>query len=77
MKSYRPRIAGESEQEIEMKRLTVREQAEEYVARVGVVEARNSNHYCTAGICQCGTCFCCEVVKAVAAAKRAAKAVAA
>ena len=48
-----------------MKQLTIREQAEEYVNRVGAVVARNSNHYRTAGICHCGTCFCCEVVKAV------------
>jgi len=48
----------------------IREQAEEYVKRVGTIEARNSNHYRTAGICHCGTCFCCEVVKAVAREQR-------
>lgn len=55
-----------------MKVLTIREQADEYVKRAGIKEARNSNHYRTASICHCGTCFCCEVVKAVARANRKA-----
>jgi hypothetical protein len=61
---------GERESWWICKQLTVREQAEEYVKRVGTIEARNSNHYRTAGICHCGTCFCCEVVKAVAREQR-------
>jgi hypothetical protein len=52
-----------------MKEKSNKENAEEYVKRVGAEEARNSNHYRTASICHCGTCFCCEVVKAVSAAK--------
>ena len=57
---------------IEMK--TTKNQAVEYVARVGVNVARNSIHYRTAGICHCGTCFCCEVVKAVKGAEKQIKA---
>ena len=52
-----------------MNEQTIKEQAAEYVNRVGVKEARNSNHYRTAGICHCGTCFCCEVVKVVSEVK--------
>jgi hypothetical protein len=58
---------------IKMNEKTIKEQAEEYVKRVGVTVARNSDHYRTARICHCGTCFCCEVVKAVAAAKGGGK----
>ena len=57
---------------MKQKQLTVKEQAEEYVNRVGVAEARYSTHYRTASICHCGTCFCCEVFKAVARAARKA-----
>ena len=52
-----------------MKELTVKQQAEEYIKRVGTKAARRSVHYATASICHCGTCFCCEVVKAVKSAK--------
>lgn len=49
--------------------LSIKEQAEEYVARVGVPEARNSVHYRTGKqLCGCGTCFCCQVVRAVSKA---------
>jgi hypothetical protein len=50
------------------------EQAAEYLARVGVAAAKNSNHY---GVgqrhCHCGTCFCCEVFIAVNVAESFAK----
>lgn len=38
--------------------------AEAYVHRVGLSEARRSVHYATAKICRCRTCFCCEVFNA-------------
>lgn len=45
---------------------SVQEQARDYVKRVGVQEARQSNHFRIALLlCRCQTCFCCEVKKAV------------
>lgn len=39
-----------------------RQQASDYVKRVGTNEAKKSNHYLTAiRHCKCGECFCCYV----------------
>lgn len=46
--------------------MNTKQQASEYVKRVGVAEAKKSSHYDIARRhCRCGTCFCCEVRKAV------------
>lgn len=46
--------------------MSIQEQAKQYVARVGIDEARHSNHYLTAlRHCRCGACFCCAVRREV------------
>ncbi len=38
----------------------------EYVKRVGIIEAKQSNHYLTAlRHCKCKECFCCQVKSVV------------
>lgn len=49
-----------------MQTKTLDEQALDYVNRVGLAEARQSNHYLTAvRHCKCNNCFCCAVRKLV------------
>lgn len=51
-----------TKKETDMENKTSQEQAREYVASVGVAEAKKSNHYLTAvRHCTCGDCFCCYV----------------
>lgn len=46
--------------------MSTHQQALDYVKRVGLNEARVSNHYLTAKRhCSCGICFCCEVKRVV------------
>ncbi len=50
---------------------TLAKQAREYVERVGIDEAKRSNHYLTAvRHCRCGECFCCSVKRAVEQAEK-------